>query len=120
MCYESVDGGAGVCALGGRIKEQVAIVCNDEGYCNGMEFNRSIPGGYGGVFGPFFVCGLTEDDITSLSPEQIEFYKKAFGKAEILIGAQENSPITMKVQAKSKPTSDQDRGPSKPPSGQER
>lgn len=85
-----------------------------------MEFNRSVPGGYGGVFGPFFVCGLTGDDFGSLTPEQIEVYKKAFGKAEILIGTQGNEPITMKVQAKSKSTPGQERGPSKPTPGQDR
>ncbi len=101
-------------------EEQVAIVCNEEGLINGMEFNRSVPGGYGGVFGPFFVCGLAEDSFSSLTPKQIEVYKKAFGKAEILIGVQRNEPITMKVQAKSKPTPGQDKGPSKPTPGQVR
>ncbi len=52
-------------AVGGLIQfiypyeEQVAIVCNDEGLINRMKFNRSVPGGYGGVFGPFFVCGTS-------------------------------------------------------------
>lgn len=69
---------------------------------------------------PFFVCGLTGDDFGSLTPEQIEVYKKAFGKAEILIGTQGNEPITMKVQAKSKSTPGQERGPSKPTPGQDR
>ncbi len=113
-------------AVGGLIQfiypyeEQVAIVCNDEGLINGMEFNRSVPGGYGGVFGPFFVCGLTEDGSTSLSPEQIEFYKKAFCKAEILIGVRGNELITMKVQPQHKSVPGQDRGPSKPTPGQDR
>lgn len=39
-------------------EEMVAIVANDEGILLDMEFNRSVEGGYGGVFGPFFVCGL--------------------------------------------------------------
>lgn len=30
-------------------EEQVAIVCNEEGLLHGLEFNRSVPGGYGGV-----------------------------------------------------------------------
>ena len=33
--------------------EEVAIVCNEEGLINGLPFNRSVPGGYGGVFGTF-------------------------------------------------------------------
>ena len=38
-------------------EERVAIVGNDESLLLGLEFNRSIEGGYGGIFGPFFVCG---------------------------------------------------------------
>ena len=39
-------------------QEPVAIVCNEEGLLLGLPFNRSVGGGYGGVFGAFFVCGL--------------------------------------------------------------
>ena len=39
-------------------EEQVAIVSNDESILEGMPFNRSVEGGYGGIFGTFFVCGL--------------------------------------------------------------
>ena len=67
-------------------EEMVAIVANDEGILLGMDFNRSVEGGYGGVFGPFFVCGLTEDDFCSLPPDQIERFKKKFHKAELLLG----------------------------------
>mgnify|MGYP000568070723 FL=1 len=38
-------------------KERVAIVCNEEGILNDLPFNRSIEGGYGGVFGTFFAVG---------------------------------------------------------------
>lgn len=57
-------------AVGGLIQaiypfeDKVAVVCDDEGMLKPNEFNRSMPGGYGGVFGPFFVCGLGEDDFT--------------------------------------------------------
>lgn len=55
-------------AVGGLIQaiypfeERVGLVCNEEGLINGMEFNRSVPSGYEGVFGPFFVCGLGDED----------------------------------------------------------
>ena len=90
-------------AVGGLItaiypfEEPVAVVANDESILLGMEFNRSMEGGYGGVFGPFFVCGLNEDSFCSLTPEQMERYKKEFHHAEILLGAQGNDLITMKV-----------------------
>ena len=58
-------------------EEMVAIVCNEEGLINGLPFNRSVEGGYGGVFGTFFVCGLSEDSFCSLSPEQMKHYKQS-------------------------------------------
>lgn len=83
-------------------EEMVAIVANDEGILLDMEFNRSVEGGYGGVFGPFFVCGLTEDDFCSLPPDQIERFKKKFHKAELLLGVRGNDLVTLKVEPKSK------------------
>ena len=96
-------------------EEEVAVVCNDEGILLGMPFNRSMEGGYGGVFGPFFVCGLGEEDFCSLTPEQVETYKKKFHRAEILLGIRGNDPVTLKVQPKQKPApGTQNRG-AKPP-----
>ena len=81
-------------------KEKVAVVCNDEGLLLGLPFNRSVEGGYGGVFGTFFVCGLGAEDFCSLTPEQMERYKKVYQNAEILLGYQGNQPITLQVQAR--------------------
>ena len=83
-------------------EEQVAVVCNDEGLLLDMPFNRSMEGGYGGVFGTFFVCGLTEDSFCSLTPEQVKTYKQKFQHAEILLGVKGNTPITLKVPARPK------------------
>lgn len=83
-------------------EEMVAIVANDEGILLGMDFNRSVEGGYGGVFGPFFVCGLTEDDFCSLPPDQMERFKKKFHRAELLLGVRGNDLVTLKVEPKSK------------------
>ena len=83
-------------------EEPVGIVANDEGLLLGMDFNRSIEGGYGGLVGPFFVCGLTEDDFCSLPPDQMERFKKKFHKAEILLGVRGNDLITLKVEPKQK------------------
>ena len=81
-------------------KEEVAVVCNDEGILLDMPFNRSMDGGYGGIFGPFFVCGLGEDDFCTLPPDQMTRFKKRFHHAEILIGIQGKEPITLKVDPK--------------------
>lgn len=97
--------------------EQVAIVCNEEGLLHGLEFNRSVPGGYGGVVGTFFICGLGEEDFCSLTPEQMEKYRKEYHKAEILIGARGNEPITIKVEPKQKKSPGV---PQKPPKRPER
>ena len=83
-------------------EEMVAIVANDEGILLNMDFNRSVEGGYGGVFGPFFVCGLTEDAFCSPPPDQMERFKKKFHKAEILLGVRGNDLITLKVEPKQK------------------
>ena len=82
--------------------EPVAIVVNDEGVLQGRAFNRSVEGGYGGLVGTFFVCGLTVDDFCSLPPDQIERFKKRFHKAEILVGFCGDEPVTLKVEPKRK------------------
>lgn len=90
-------------------EEPVAVVCNDEGLLLNLPFNRSMEGGYGGVFGTFFVCGLGEEDFCSLTPEQMEVYKKKFHRAEILLGARGNEPITLKVPPKDRPAATKSR-----------
>ena len=82
--------------------DPVALVCNDEGLLLGLPFNRSVEGGYGGICGTFFVCGLGEDNFSSLSPELMEKYREKFRRAEILLGVKGNTPITFKTEAKPK------------------
>ncbi len=96
-------------------EEMVAIVANDEALNMGLEFNRSVEGGYGGVFGTFFVCGLGEEDFCSLPPEQVEIFKKKYHHAEILLGAQGNEPITMKVEPRRPPSQEPPKRPPKTP-----
>ncbi len=98
--------------------EPVAIVCNEEGLNVGLEYNRSVPGGYGGIFGTFFLCGTEEDHFCSLTSEQVQTYKKYFEKSEILLGAKENEPITFKVP--SKPKGQENKSHEKNHSGPER
>ncbi len=85
-------------------KDQAAIVGNDEALLSNMPFNRSVEGGYGGVFGPFFVCGLGEEGFCSLTPEQVKTYKAKFRQAELLVGFRGQEPVTMKVPARPKET----------------
>ena len=83
--------------------EEVAIVCNEEGLINGLPFNRSVPGGYGGVFGTFFICGLGEEDFCSLPPDLMERFKKEFRNSEILLGFDGNEAVTLKVSSHPRP-----------------
>lgn len=83
--------------------QEVAIVCNEEGLINGLPFNRSVPGGYGGVFGTFFICGLGEEDFCSLPPDLMERFKKEFKNSEILLSFDGNEAVTLKVSSQPKP-----------------
>ncbi|MGM9639730.1 MAG: DUF3846 domain-containing protein [Faecousia sp.] len=96
-------------------EEKVAVVCNEEGILLNLPFNRSMEGGYGGVFGTFFVCGLSEEDFCSLTPAQMETYQKKFHHAEILLGIRGNDPVTLKVQPKQRPAPDAPNRAPKPP-----
>lgn len=106
-------------AVGGYISaiypftEPVALVSNDESLFLGMPFNRSVEGGYGGIFGPFFVCGLNEDSFCSLTPEQMERYQAKYHQAEILLAVHGNEVETLKVELRPKrgPELPQQRGP---------
>lgn len=95
--------------------ERLAVVCNEEGLINDLPFNRSVPGDYGGVFGTFFVCGVGEETFCSLTSAQMETYKKQFQKAEILLGARETEPITMKVSARDKGRASPEKNRDTPP-----
>lgn len=81
-------------------QEEVTIVANDESILLGMDFNRSVPGGYGGIFGPFFICGTKDGDYISLTPAQMERFKKEYHHAEILLGANRGGYVTLKVEPK--------------------
>lgn len=66
-------------AVGGYIEaayffdDPVALICNEEGKVYGLPYNRAIRDEAGKVqdiiAGPFFVCGLGEDDFCSLTKE---------------------------------------------------
>ena len=81
----------------------VGVVCNLVGLLNGAVFNRSMPDGYGGVFGTFFICGLAAGTFCSLTPQQIEKYKQYFCKAERLVGVNGYELKTIKYPAEKKP-----------------
>lgn len=75
-------------------EDAVAIICNDEGKLNGMKYNRALRNEAGEVIdilcGPFFVCGLSEEDFTSLAEEQLEIYHKVFEHPEVFVAVDGN------------------------------
>lgn len=77
-------------AVGGLIdcaypwKENVCVVCNDEGAINLMPLSRDIEE-YGLIAGPFFVCGIDGENFCSLTDEQAERYKAMFLQPELFV-----------------------------------
>ena len=96
-------------------QEEVALVCNENGIFEHLEFNRSIPEReYGGIFGTFFVCSLGEENFTSLTPEQMRTYTERFKKAEILVTMLGNTPVIIETAAKRKRLPSRTKHPPKP------
>ncbi len=89
--------------------EDVSFVANDEGILLGLPFNRSIPGGYGGLFGTFFICGIEQGEFCSLTPEQIKRFKDEYKSAEVLLATVGNDLVTLKVQARPKQINENER-----------
>ncbi len=75
-------------AVGGYIEaiypfdDPVALVCNDEGKIMQMPLNRALRGDDGRIYdaiaGPFFICGLGEDNFCSLPKDLQAKYLEKF------------------------------------------
>lgn len=80
-------------AVGGDIEmtypfeDEVGILLNGNGKFEGLPLNRALYDDRGQVYdaiaGTFLVVGLTEDDFTSLTPEQIEKFKEKYQSPEV-------------------------------------
>ena len=74
------------------LDDSVALICNDEGKLMNLPANRGLKDEdgqmYDIVFGTFFLCGSPADcdHFTSLTPEQIERYRKRFYTPEMFWG----------------------------------
>lgn len=73
-------------------EDPVAIICNEEGKLNGMEYNRAIRDENGEVreiiAGPFLIVGLGEEDFTSLPKDMVQKYKRMFAQPEVFLQTQ--------------------------------
>ena len=74
------------------LDDSVALVCNDEGKLMALPPNRGLRDKDGQMYdivsGTFFLCGAPADGdhFTSLTPEQIEQYRKMFYIPEMFWG----------------------------------
>ena len=74
-------------AVGGLIElihcdDGTCLVANEEAKLIGMEGNRYFDDGQSIIAGPFFVCGLTEDDFRGLTDEEVVKYMDKFAEPE--------------------------------------
>ena len=58
-------------------RDSACIVCNDNGIAENLPLNRML-GDYDIIHGTFFVCGLTRDDFTELTPQQMKHYEEMY------------------------------------------
>ncbi len=74
------------------LDDSVALICNDEGKLMNLTANRGLRNSDGQIYdivcGTFFLCGAPPDcdHFTSLTPEQIERYRKQFYTPEMFWG----------------------------------
>lgn len=65
-------------------KDDVALICNDEGKLHNLPPNRFLydeeGNAYDIIVGTFLVVGLTEDDFGSLTEKQIETYLEMYSE----------------------------------------
>ena len=52
-------------------------VCNDNGIAENLPLNRMLSD-YDIIHGTFFVCGLTSNDFTDLTPQQMKRYEELY------------------------------------------
>jgi hypothetical protein len=81
--------------------DPVAIICNEEGKLQGMPLNRSLRDENGSMYdvvaGAFIVCGLGDENFSSLSPEMLEKYKAHFRCPEVFFRTKDGIQA-MKIQ----------------------
>ncbi len=67
-------------------EDLVALIVNEEGKLNGLQYNRALRDEDGEIYdiiaGPFMIVGLGEDDFTSLDEKLIPKYTELFKTPE--------------------------------------
>ena len=72
-------------------EEPVALICHEEGKLVGLPLNRCLRLENGEIYdiiaGTFFLCAAPPDseDFESLTPKQLERYRRLFARPEIYL-----------------------------------
>lgn len=70
-------------------REEVGIICNEEGKIRGLPLNRDVINDEGErvdiIAGNFLVVGLTEDNFGSLTEKQMKHFEKMFYQPETFL-----------------------------------
>lgn len=76
--------------------DSVCIISNEEAKVIGMDGNRRTDAGI--IAGPFFVCGLDEDNFRGLTDEEADKYMKVFEKPEDISQEEINEEMNSGIQ----------------------
>ena len=81
--------------------DQVALVCGDNSKLNHCEPNRVLEDDAGKPYdiicGPFFITGLTTDNLGSISDELAEKYSRKFQYPELFLRTTDGNVMQIKV-----------------------
>ena len=70
-------------------REEVALICNEEGRLLGLPMNRGLRDEKGNpydiVCGTFLICGVSGEDFASLTDAQLEQYTKVYSTPEVFL-----------------------------------
>ena len=70
-------------------REEVALICNEEGRLLGLPMNRGLRDEKGNPYeiicGTFLICGISGEDFASLSDEQLQHYAEVYATPEIFL-----------------------------------
>ena len=82
-------------------EDLVAVLCDDDGKFKGYPANRALVDENGDpydiVAGSFFICGISEDDFSSLTDEQADRFSELFRWPEVFFETSDKHIMCMKL-----------------------
>ena len=87
--------------------DHVGVVCDGDGIANGKIANRLLMDDDGNPYdvlkGPFFICGLSEEDFCSISDEMAEKYAQRFRWPEMFIRTLDGHVVWIRLEPGGQP-----------------